>query len=345
MFFRQHTAACAEGERTHLRASLLAKSLLLAITAVSYAHADSNLLPNGDFSDAKQIIGWTGDPAGSIDFSPTDLDGSAGSGSLVVQGGLHQLGTATSSCFEIEPRTSYTFGGEFIGSISGGFNLGDEGEATFSCKSFATANCNGLASTLGSTPIGIADVANGPFSLAFNPTDLTARSAQCSASIETTYTSLSSGAPAVLQLDNLHFAVTNPNEISLGGYLSGSWYDPTQSGQGFQLEFTGQANTLIASWFTFAPDGSGKPIWIYAQGEYDPLQSVVTIPAAISSGTSFPPAFHGSDITKTPWGTLSFTFTDCNHGSVAWKSSIPSYGSGTQELTRLTSMKGLSCPQ
>ena len=40
MFFRQHTAACAEGERTHLRASLLAKSLLLAITAVSYAHAE-----------------------------------------------------------------------------------------------------------------------------------------------------------------------------------------------------------------------------------------------------------------------------------------------------------------
>ena len=345
MFFRQRAAELANGGRTHLRASLLAKSLALAIVTIHYAHADSNLLPNGDFSDAKQITGWTGEPAGAIEFSPTDLDGSPSSGSLVVRGDLHQLGTATSSCFEIEPRTSYSFGGEFIGSISGGFSLGDEGEATFSCMSFSTTNCSGPASTLGSTPIGIVDVANAPFSLTFiNPTDLTARSAHCSASIETTSSSLSGSAPAVLQLDNLHFAVTNPNPISLGGYLSGSWYDPKQSGQGFDLEFTAQANTLVAEWFTFAPDGSGKPIWIYAQGKYDPLQSVVTIPAAISSGTSFPPAFHESDITKTLWGTLTFSFTDCNHASVAWNSSIPSYGSGTQQLQRLTSIDGLSCP-
>jgi hypothetical protein len=110
------------------------------------------------------------------------------------------------------------------------------------------------------------------------------------------------------------------------------------------LEFTAQANQLIAAWFTFTPDGSGKPIWIYAQGEYDPLQSAVTIPAAISSGTSFPPAFHGSDITKTPWGTLTFTFTDCDHASVAWNSTLPGFGSGAQQLRRLTSISGSSCP-
>lgn len=186
---------------------------------------------------------------------------------------------------------------------------------------------------------------NDPFSFAFEPTDRSAQSAQCSASIETTFSSLPGSTPSFLNIDNLYFAPTNPNPISLGGYLSGSWYDPTQSGQGFQLEFTGQANQLIAAWFTFAPDGSGKPIWIYGQGEYDPLQSVVTISAAISSGTNFPPAFHGSDIKKTPWGSLTFTFTDCNHASVAWKSDVPGFGSGTQPLTRLTSINGLSCPQ
>ena len=170
-------------------------------------------------------------------------------------------------------------------------------------------------------------------------------SAQCSVSIESTFTDNPDGSPALLNVDNLYFKASNPAGISLGGYLTGSWYDPTQSGQGLHLEFTGQAQHLIAAWITFAPAGRGKPTWIYTKGEYDPAQNSVTIPADISSGTSFPPAFHGSDITKTPWGTLSFTFTDCNHGSVAWKSSIPSYGSGTQQLTRLTSMKGLSCPQ
>ena len=39
-------------------------------------------------------------------------------------------------------------------------------------------------------------------------------------------------------------------------------------GQGFQLEFTSQANTAVAIWFTFAPDGSGQK-WIFAQGNYD----------------------------------------------------------------------------
>ena len=114
MFFRQYTAACAEGGRTHLRPGLLAKSLLLAITAVNCAHADSNLLPNGDFSNAKQITGWTADPTGSISFSTLDLDASASSGSLLASGNIFQPGSATSSCFRIEPLTSYGFGGEFF---------------------------------------------------------------------------------------------------------------------------------------------------------------------------------------------------------------------------------------
>ena len=342
MFFEQHTAACAEGERTHLRASLLAKSLLLAITAVSYAHADSNLLPNGDFSDAKQITGWTADPAGSISFSTLDLDASASSGSLLASGNIFQPGSATSSCFRIEPLTSYGFGGEFFARTDGGLN--DSGEATFSCSSFLTTNCSGPAIGLGNSSIDFNGSATGPFSLDFNLQGGAALSAQCSVSIESTFTDNPDGSPALLNVDNLYFKDSNPSGLSLGGYLTGSWYDPTQPGQGFQLEFTGQAKQLIATWFTFAPDGSGKPIWIYAQGKYDPAQSSVTIPAEISSGTSFPPAFHGSDITKTPWGTLTFTFTDCSHASVAWKSSIPSYGSGTQQLTRLTSINGLSCP-
>ena len=39
----------------------------------------------------------------------------------------------------------------------------------------------------------------------------------------------------------------------LGGYLSGQWYNPAQSGHGFSMEFTNSNNTLIAIWFVFAP--------------------------------------------------------------------------------------------
>ena len=276
MFFGQRSAA----HRHCVRAGLIANTLLLAISAANCAYADSNILPNGDFSNAKQISGWSGDPAGSISFNAFDFDGSTDSGSMVVQGGSFQLGTATSSCFGIEPRTSYTFGGDFQASVD--FDIGNTGKFEFSCQQFATSNCSGSANVLGNDSKQFEISTTGPFALQFSPTDSTARAARCSVSVETTTGDVS---PAVLIVDNLHFAVTNPNPISLGGYLSGSWYDPKQSGQGFDLEFTAQANTLVAEWFTFVPDGSGKPTWIYAQGEYDPLQSVVTIPAAISSGT------------------------------------------------------------
>ncbi|MGH8041369.1 MAG: cupredoxin domain-containing protein, partial [Rudaea sp.] len=45
-----------------------------------------------------------------------------------------------------------------------------------------------------------------------------------------------------------------PPPVALGGYMSGNWFNPDQSGQGFELEFTGQPsdtpgqNALVAYW-------------------------------------------------------------------------------------------------
>jgi hypothetical protein len=75
MFFGQRSAA----HRHCVHAGLIANTLLLAISAANCAYADSNILPNGDFSNAKQISGWTGDPAGSISFNAFDFDGSTDS--------------------------------------------------------------------------------------------------------------------------------------------------------------------------------------------------------------------------------------------------------------------------
>jgi streptogramin lyase len=151
---------------------------------------------------------------------------------------------------------------------------------------------------------------------------------------------------------NLWFIDSSANKIgkltlsttpTLGGNMSGSWYDPTQSGQGFQLEFTDQANTAVAVWYTFAPDGSGQR-WIYAQGSYDSTKDTVTLPAIEPTGAMFAPNFNSNDITNVPWGTLTFTFTDCNHGTASWNSTLPGYGSGVMSLTRLTRIKGTTCP-
>ncbi len=131
--------------------------------------------------------------------------------------------------------------------------------------------------------------------------------------------------------------------IPLGGYMSGGWYDPASSGQGFLMDFTSTSSTLVAIWFTFAPDGSG-PYWIYAQGPYDNTKSTVTIPAILLTGTAFPPNFDKDDVVKTPWGTMTFSFSSCSAGQVSWTSTLPGYGSGSMPLTRLWKIAGTQCP-
>jgi hypothetical protein len=132
---------------------------------------------------------------------------------------------------------------------------------------------------------------------------------------------------------------------TLDGYMSGNWFDPDQSGQGFQLEFTDQNNTVVAIWYAYAPDGSGQPIWIYGQGTYSTDVHSVSMDAAFLTGAQFPPAFRPSDVVQNPWGTLTFALTDCNHGTASWNSNLPPFRSGSMPITRLTSIKGAACPQ
>ena len=154
-------------------------------------------------------------------------------------------------------------------------------------------------------------------------------------------------------------AVTPPPFV-IGGYMSGNWYrapDPDgshgQGGHGFQLEFTNLNNGALAIWFVYAPVGdssqtSGSQNWIYAQGSYDPTSNTVTLPAIRLTGAKFPPNFVSTDVKGTPpdppWGTLTFTFSDCNHGTASWVSTLPGYGSGTLPITRLTQIAGTTCP-
>jgi len=142
-----------------------------------------------------------------------------------------------------------------------------------------------------------------------------------------------------------------PPPITLGGYLSGSWYQgPGLGGQGFEIEFTAQSSIVVAYWYVYTPDGSGQT-WIYAQGTYDTSQSSVTMPATLLTGAKFPPNFNPADLPATPpdWGTVTFTFSDCNTGTVSWTSGFSTpqgtYASGSMPIHRLTSVAGTSCPQ
>lgn len=140
-----------------------------------------------------------------------------------------------------------------------------------------------------------------------------------------------------------------PPPILLGGYMSGNWYNPTQGGHGFQLELT-STHEMIAIWFVYTPDGSGQS-WIYAEGFWDATKSTVTLPAIILTGARFPPNFNSADVHRQQpqgWGTITFSFSDCNHGTVSWHSDAAGYNNANDTplaISRLTDIDGASCPQ
>ena len=167
----------------------------------------------------------------------------------------------------------------------------------------------------------------------------------------------------------VHAVTPPPPTITLGGYLSGNWFNPNQGGHGFQIEFTNHStgattNDMVAIWFVYTPagstanDGSGQN-WIYAEGDYDTTKNTVTLPAVIFTGAKFPSQqlpFNPADVRKLGgdlWGNLTFTFTDCNNGTVSWQTNAanPSVGqagytSSTSPLAiqRLTQIAGTTCP-
>lgn len=130
--------------------------------------------------------------------------------------------------------------------------------------------------------------------------------------------------------------------VTIDAGFTGSWFDPAQSGHGFMLEvLPGDPMRLLAGWFTFAPQGG--PSWIFGIGPIDGTRAVVQANQAVGSGGRFPPNFDAAAVRQESWGTLTFTFHDCDHGRVEWESTVAGYGSGGMDLTRLTLPAGLSC--
>ena len=321
--------------------------LLMTMVSANVVHAQSNSLPNGDFGDAKGIQGWTASGTGTMSFAANiDAENSAASGSLSLYPSTgDNPESATSTCFPVKPLANFSFGGKG-GGMSDTFN-GNTGE--MSCKSYADNSCTEGETDLGSaTDADVYESSVNPNFVSFigiNGTlSSSAKTAQCT--VSTVDNDPLNPIPSFMEFDDLYFDLQDAAStgFKLGGYLSGSWYDPSSSGQGFALEFTAQGNMMLAYWFTYSPFGTNTE-WVYGGGSWDPTQSSVTVPAVLTSGAYFGINFASADVQKTPWGTLTFAFTDCNNALLTWNSTLPSYGSGTQHLKRLTSIAGLSCSQ
>jgi len=127
---------------------------------------------------------------------------------------------------------------------------------------------------------------------------------------------------------------------TIGPGFTGTWYDPAESGHGLVIEILPD-NRFYMSWFAFNPLGTQQS-WFTGVGTYSGNTATITV-VDMPTGGRWIPNFDPRQIVRNAWGTLTFTFTDCNHGTVNFNSMI-GYGTGSMNLTRLTLPAGLSCP-
>jgi plastocyanin len=130
--------------------------------------------------------------------------------------------------------------------------------------------------------------------------------------------------------------------FSIARGITGSWYNPAQSGQGFNVEVLPN-NTFVAFWYVF--DDTGHNLWLTGAGAYS--GDSVTLNMTATTGGAFPPAFDPTKIARNPWGTLTLTFSDCNNATASWTSNDTTqvhFPNGSMPVKRLTSVDTLTCP-
>jgi hypothetical protein len=128
-----------------------------------------------------------------------------------------------------------------------------------------------------------------------------------------------------------------PPEIE-EGQLSGSWYDPTHSGEGYVLEVLIDRRVVVY-WFSFDPQGNRR--WFFGTGEI--LDGKLVFNEMFTTlGGIFGADFDPESVEVAPWGSLEMEL-ECDSGTASFTPSEPGFPAGTLDLTRLTFLEGLSC--
>jgi Protein of unknown function (DUF3500) len=175
------------------------------------------------------------------------------------------------------------------------------------------------ATTVGSGTITFASCTSGSFTYALNdgrsgtiPLTRLAANVTCSADGST--------------LTNADFA------------LSGTYYTPATSGQGFVLEVNPTAAVAAFGWYTYAPDGQSSGAagqrWITAQAAYASGATAFNLDLYQSTGGAFDAS---TTATTSRVGSAFLTFADCNTATLNYTFSAGSSTglSGSIPLTRL----------
>ena len=96
--------------------------------------------------------------------------------------------------------------------------------------------------------------------------------------------------------------------------------------------------------FTIDGDLNGDQFWTFGLGTAtgDSVTINALYPAA---STVWGRDFNPNDVDLQTWGTFDLTWTDCNTLEFDYSSSVSSYGSGSLDYTRVSTLHGTAWPQ
>ncbi len=118
----------------------------------------------------------------------------------------------------------------------------------------------------------------------------------------------------------------------LHGGLSGTYYSPSRSGEGVLVDF-GQVSGTPVEFFTWYTYGSGDQQWLVGSNAFSSGDSMLALDLVSTRGADFGDAFDPADVVRTPWGTVTQRFPDCNTMELSYQKTGGE--SGTQILTRV----------
>jgi len=125
---------------------------------------------------------------------------------------------------------------------------------------------------------------------------------------------------------------------SVNSTVSGSFFAPSHDGEGIILEVL-TSGSVVLQWFTY--DNTGKQVWIQALGTMTGNRIDFT-DAFTTRGPTWGAGYDPADMEQVPWGTVTLNFTDCNSAQMTY-SGPAGFGSGSQNLIRLTKLDGVNC--
>jgi hypothetical protein len=122
-----------------------------------------------------------------------------------------------------------------------------------------------------------------------------------------------------------------------GAGWSGSWYDPTHSGEGYVLEMI-EGGSALVYWFSY--DAQGRRRWFFGVGNL--VDGDLRFQLSTTRGPRFGTGYDPADLAVSGWGALTLDLA-CGGGRAQYESALPGFGTGSLQLARLTRIGGVDC--